>query len=158
MIVVIVGSQKFQFNRLLKKIDELIEKKIIKEEVFAQIGVSDYIPKYYEYIDYLPQVKLDEKIKACDIVISHAGTGSIIGAVKQEKKVIGIPRLQKYGEHVDDHQIQLINEFGKLGFIEPIYDIEELEKALKKVNKTKYKKYVSKNDAIIESINEFINN
>ena len=45
MIFITVGSQKFQFNRLLEQIDLLIENKIIKEEVFAQIGSSDYIPK-----------------------------------------------------------------------------------------------------------------
>ena len=53
MILISVGSQKFQFNRLLKKIDELIEKNIITDKVFAQIGVSDYIPKKYEYSDFL---------------------------------------------------------------------------------------------------------
>ena len=49
MIFVTTGSQKFQFNRLLQKIDLLIEEGMIREEVFAQIGVSDYQPKHYEY-------------------------------------------------------------------------------------------------------------
>ena len=51
MILITVGSQKFQFNRLLSKIDELIEKKVITDKVFAQIGVSDYKPKNYEFQD-----------------------------------------------------------------------------------------------------------
>ena len=55
MIFVTVGSQKFQFNRLLKEIDKLIQNGKIKEDVFAQIGVSDYKPKNYEYVDFMSQ-------------------------------------------------------------------------------------------------------
>lgn len=156
MILITVGSQKFQFNRLLKEIDNLIENKIIKEEVFAQIGVSDYKPKNYEYVDFLTQDEFSKKMDEADIIITHAGTGVIVNAVKKEKKVIGVPRLAKYEEHVDDHQIQLIDEFTSLGFIEPAYETEDIEKALKKVKKKKYNKYISNTDAIIDSIEEFI--
>lgn len=156
MILVTVGSQKFQFNRLLKKIDELIEKGTIKEKVFAQIGVSDYKPKNYQYVDFTTQDEFSKKIDEADIIITHAGTGVIVNAVKKGKKVIGVPRLAKYGEHVDDHQIQLIDEFKELNFIEPTYDIEYLEEALKNVKNKKYNKYVSNTDKIIESIEKFI--
>ena len=93
MIFVSVGSQKFQFNRLLKKIDELIENKIIKDKVFAQIGVSDYKPKNYEYIDFMTQDEFSKKIEECSLLITHGGTGVIVNAVKKEKKVIATPRL-----------------------------------------------------------------
>ena len=114
MIFVTVGSQKFQFNRLLQKIDELIDQKVITEEVFAQIGVSDYKPRNYEYTDFTTQEEFLKKIEECDLVITHAGTGVIVNSVKRGKKVIGTPRLEKYGEHVDDHQIQLIKELELL--------------------------------------------
>lgn len=156
MILVTVGSQKFQFNRLLKKIDELIEKRIIKEKVFAQVGVSDYKPKNYEYVDFMSQDEFNKKMDECDLLISHAGTGVIVNAVKKEKKVIATPRLAKFGEHVDDHQIQLIQQFDELNFIEPLYDIEELEEKLNIINEKKYKKYVSNTSEIIKSIDDFI--
>lgn len=156
MILITVGSQKFQFNRLLKEIDELIENKIIKEEVFAQIGVSDYKPKNYKYVDFMSQDEFSNKMDEADIIITHAGTGVIVNAVKKEKKVIGVPRLAKYEEHVDDHQIQLIDEFTSLGFIEPAYETEDIERALKNVKKKKYNKYISNTDAIIDSIEKFI--
>ena len=156
MILVTVGSQKFQFNRLLEKIDELIDKKVIKDKVFAQIGVSDYIPKNYEYKDFLSQDEFNKKIDECDMLITHAGTGVIVNAVKKEKKVIATPRLAKYGEHVDDHQIQLIKEFEELNFIEACYELNELEEKIKVIKKKKFDKYVSNTDAIIESIEKFI--
>lgn len=156
MIFVTVGSQKFQFNRLLKKIDELIEKKVINEEVFAQIGVSDYKPKNYDYKDYMTQDEFAQKLDGADIIITHAGTGVIVNSVKKGKKVIAIPRLKKYGEHVDDHQIQLIEQFDELQFIEPCYEMENLEKTLHAIENKKYNKYVSNTDTIIDSIKDFI--
>lgn len=156
MIFITVGSQKFQFNRLLKEVDELIEQKIINEPVFAQIGVSDYIPKNYEYADFMTQDEFNEKINDSDIVITHGGTGVIINALKRDKKVIAIPRLSKYNEHVDDHQIQLIDEFKQLNIIEPVYEISELKSALRTIKDKKYDKYVSNTNEIIKNIKKFI--
>ena len=142
MIFVTVGSQKFQFNRLLKKIDELVDKKVISDEVFAQVGVSDYKPINYDYIDFMTQEEFNKKIDKCSLLITHAGTGVIVNAVKKGKKIIATPRLAKYGEHVDDHQIQLIQQFDELNFIEPLYDLEEIERKIREVNIKSYKKYV----------------
>ena len=116
-IFVTLGSQKFQFNRLLKAIDELYEKKIITLDVFAQIGYSDYLPKNYRYKKFLDRDEFNNEMENADIVITHGGTGAIIGAVKKGKKVIAVPRLAKYGEHVDDHQLQLIEQFDDLNLI-----------------------------------------
>lgn len=156
MILVTVGSQKFQFNRLLEEIDKLIDKKIITDKVFAQIGVSDYKPKNYEYVDFMTQEEFNKKLDECNLLITHAGTGVIVNAVKKEKKVIAIPRLEKYGEHVDNHQIQLIKQFEELNFIEPCYELDDLEKKLNEIKKKKYKKYVSNTNTIIDSIKEYI--
>ena len=157
MIFVTVGSQKFQFNRLLETIDNLIDKKVIKDKVFAQIGVSDYKPKNYEYVDYMTQDEFNKKLKECDMLITHSGTGVIVNSVKLGKKVIGVPRLAKYGEHVDDHQVQLIKEFADLNFIEPAYEMEDLKNALQIVKKKEYNKYISNTDNIIKNIEKFIN-
>ncbi len=156
MIFVTVGSQKFQFNRLLKKIDELIESGDIKEEVFAQIGVSDYIPKNYTYKDFVTQDEFKEYMDKADLIITHAGTGAIVTALKKNKKVIAIPRLSEYGEHVDDHQIQLIDEFKEMNFIEPVYQIDELKLAIKNVREKTYNKYKSNTQKILDDIELFI--
>lgn len=156
MILVTVGSQKFQFNRLLKEIDKLIEEKVIKEEVFAQIGHSDYKPKHYKYVDFLSSEEFTKKIKESNLIITHAGTGVIINALKLNKKVIAIPRLSKYKEHVDNHQIQIINQFSSQNFIESVEDIKLLADTIEKIKNKKFKKYISSNEKIIETIIEFI--
>ena len=86
MIFITLGSQKFQFNRLLKAIDKLIEQGKIKEEVFAQIGYSDYQPINYNYKQFLDRDEFASMEGRADIVITHGGTGAIIGAVKKRKE------------------------------------------------------------------------
>lgn len=156
MIFITLGSQKFQFNRILKKIDELIEKDIIKEEVFAQIGYSDYRPINYKYEDFLDREKFSKLMESSTLVITHGGTGAIITAVKAGKKVIAVPRLAQYGEHVDDHQLQLLKQFDGMGIILPCYDIEELDKKIIKIEKIKLNPYISNTKVILEDIEKYI--
>ena len=143
MIFITLGSQKFQFNRLLKEIDRLIEQGKITEEVFAQTGYSDYKPKNYKYKNFLDRDQFNDVMSKCDKVITHGGTGAIINAVKKEKKVIAVPRLAKYGEHVDNHQLQIIEQFKEMNFVEGINEIEELlmqEEVPEVLNKASCKK------------------
>lgn len=86
MIFVTTGSQRFQFNRLLRKIDELIENNVITDTVYAQIGYSDYKPRHYAFREFMGRDEFEEKMSGCDTVITHGGTGVIIKAVKKGKK------------------------------------------------------------------------
>lgn len=156
MIFVTVGSQKFQFNRLLKKIDELIENKVINEEIFAQIGVSDYKPQNYKYKEFVTQDEFNKYLDEARLIITHAGTGVIVNAIKKGKKVIGIPRLSKFGEHVDDHQIQLLNEFANMNLIETCIDEKELKEKIQQIDNKEFKKYDSNNENFIKDIKEYI--
>ncbi|MFR7995421.1 MAG: PssE/Cps14G family polysaccharide biosynthesis glycosyltransferase [Clostridium sp.] len=156
MIFVTLGSQKFQFNRLLKEIDRLIESGSIKEKVFAQTGYSDYEPKYYEYKKFLDREDFSSIMESCDKVITHGGTGAIIGAIKKGKKVIAVPRLSMFGEHVDDHQLQIIKQFKEMNFSVGINEICELEKYLVDIDKLEFDSYISNTQNIINEIDKYI--
>lgn len=156
MIFITLGSQKFQFNRLLKAVDELVADGTITEPVFAQSGYSDYQPKHYEFKQFLDRDEFAERMGEADLVITHGGTGAIIGAVKKGKKVIAVPRLAKYGEHVDDHQLQLLKEFKQMDIICVCDDCSQLGHALEEVRHTEYQPFHSNTETIINSINGFI--
>lgn len=156
MIFVTLGSQKFQFNRLLKAIDELVENKQIKDDIFAQIGYSDYQPKNYKYKEFLDREEFKKSMGRSDIVITHGGTGAIVGAIKQGKKVIAVPRLAKYEEHVDDHQLQIIGQFTEMNLIKAVYDMTELQEAIHSIKEMKFKEYISNTLTIEESIEKYI--
>ena len=112
MIFVTVGSRNYPFDRLFKKLDELYENGTLTKEMFAQMGTSDYKPKYYEYKDFISQEEFLNKINDANIVVSHGASGSIMKALNAGKKVIAVTRLEKYGEHVNDHQIKNNKAFG----------------------------------------------
>lgn len=156
MIFVTLGSQKFQFNRLLKAIDELIAEGKITNEVFAQTGYSDYVPQHYRYKSFLDREEFAECEGKADIIVTHGGTGAIIGAIKKGKKVIAVPRKAMYGEHVDDHQMQLVGQFKELNLICDCEKVDELDKAIEYVKNAEFATYKSSTEAVVSSIEKFI--
>ncbi|MGX8702972.1 MAG: PssE/Cps14G family polysaccharide biosynthesis glycosyltransferase [bacterium] len=157
MIFVTVGSQKFQFDRLLRSIDEQIASGKIKEEIFAQIGFSTYKPKNYAFADFLDREDFGRWVRDSEIVITHGGTGAIVGTLKKGKKVIAVPRLAKFGEHVDDHQLQIIGQFGAHQMICACYEPEKLYEAIIKARQTGYVPYQSNTGKFIDNIRAYIN-
>lgn len=156
MIFVTVGSRSFQFNRLLEAIDIAVKNGEIKDEIFAQIGSSDYKPKNFNFKTYLNHDDFNEFIEKCDIVITHGGTGIIMNAIKKGKKVVAVPRLTKYKEVIDDHQLQLVREFEKMGIIIACYDCCKIGEAVQEVRKKSMVKYISNTKSIINSIEKFL--
>ncbi|HHT67297.1 MAG TPA: beta(1,3)galactosyltransferase EpsH [Erysipelotrichaceae bacterium] len=142
MIFVCCGTQMYQFDRLLIQLDILVENGIINEEIFAQIGTSNYIPKHYKFEKFISHDKFDELRRKASIIISHGGTGALIGASKLGKNIIAVPRLAKFGEHIDDHQLQIVDFLDKQGYIRSVVDIEKLgETIIEATNKPITKKY-----------------
>ena len=129
MILLSLGTQDFPFERLLKEVDRLIEQGIIQEEVFAQIGYNDYKPKHYKYKDFTDFQEFDALLEKCNLLITHGGTGTIIGGLKRSKKLIAIPRLKKHGEHVDDHQKEIIGYFSEMDLIIGIDEVVTARRA-----------------------------
>lgn len=128
-IFVTVGSRNYPFDRLFKKLDELCEEGVIQGEMFAQLGTSKYQPKHYGYKDFVSQDEFLEKVKWADIVVSHGASGSIMKALNEGKKVIAVTRLEKYGEHINDHQIQNNEAFAQNGYVLAVFEMDELGKA-----------------------------
>ncbi len=126
LIFVSTGSRKFQFDRLIKQVDYLAEQGLIEEKVFAQIAETTYIPKYIEYKRYLSPEEFSGIQENADLIITHAGTGALIGALKKGKQVIAVPRLFKYGEHSDDHQLQVAEALENEGYLRVVMDMDEL--------------------------------
>jgi len=131
LIFVSTGSRKFQFDRLLKELDVLVERGKIKDTIFAQIAESEYIPKNYKYKRYLSSEEFSKYQEEAVLIISHAGTGALISALKKGKQVIAVPRLAKYGEHSDDHQTQISGVLAEEGYLRQVIEMENLEKVIR---------------------------
>ena len=156
MIFVIVGSQKFQFNRLIIEVDRLKQEGILQDRVVAQIGACDYEPKHIEGKRFMDKEDFDAHIAACDLLITHAGEGSIMTGLLRQRKVIAVPRYERFGEHVSDHQLEIARALERQGCIVNVEDIHQLEGAIKDIDQRELVPYVSGNDNMIQSICSFI--
>lgn len=156
MILVTVGTNPFSFDRLLETMDELIEKKKIKEKVIMQIGYSSYKPKKAEWFKLANYTDMENLNKKARIVITHGGAGSILIALKFEKPVIAVPRLKKFNEHTDDHQIDLVKNLAKRKKVIDIFDTKNLYDAIVKAKKIK--KIKTTKNMLSKEVKKYIEN
>lgn len=156
MILVTLGTQNNSFHRLLEEVQKNIDNGNIKEEVIVQNGYTKFDSKQMKLIKEIPQDEFNKLIDQANLVITHGGVGSIITAITKGKKVIAIPRLKKYNEHVNDHQIEIIDSFNEKGYIIGIHSVEELGKALEEAENFKPQKYVKNTGNILKLVEDFI--
>lgn len=154
MIFVSTGSRKFQFDRLIKKLDEIAND--IQEPIFAQIAETTYLPQNYQYKRYLSPEEFSEYQERADLIISHAGTGALITALKKGKQVIAVPRLAKYGEHSDDHQLQVAGALSDEGYLRVVTEMDDLAKIIDESIKKPIQKKYDKPSNVVPIIEEYI--
>ena len=156
MIFVAVGTQKFQLNRLLKAVDDLVERGQLEGEVFAQVGHSDYRPQHYGYQDFLSKDDFQSCISRCDLLITHSGVATIIAGLKLGKKVVVVPRLAKFGEHVDDHQVQIAKSFSEKNLLLMCQEEADLADTIKRAGTHTFAPYVSQRELVAKTIREYL--
>jgi len=113
LILVLCGTQMQDFSRMIRVVENLAD----NNQVVVQAGHTKYKSPKMEIFDFIPSDKMKELYKNADYIITHAGAGSMFQAIKTNKKTLVFPRLQKYGEHVDDHQLQLSQKLEDLGYL-----------------------------------------
>lgn len=152
MILVTLGTQLQPFTRLL----DAIENSNIEEEIIVQAGLTKYESKKMKIFDFVSYEEMDKLVQNARVIITHGGTGSIVEPLKKGKVIIGCARLKKYGEHVDDHQTELIGIFSEEGHILEYKDGDNLDEILDKAKEFKPKKYISNTPNFIQLLKEKI--
>lgn len=131
MIFVTVGTHEQPFNRLVKKVDELVANGDIKEKVIVQTGFSTYVPQNCEAHKMMSFDDMQTALKKARIVITHGGPSSFIEALQFGKVPIVVPRQEKFHEHVNNHQVEFTELIAKrMNNIIPVYNIDNLKKII----------------------------
>lgn len=155
-IFVTIGNDKHRFNRLIDKvveIDEANDQFLFK----IQYGHTKPKSKSKNYKDFISKEQFTHEIIESDLVISHAGAGTLVQVVNTGKKPIVVPRLFKFNEHLNDHQLEIANEFEKSKYCDIILDIDKLEEKIINSNKLIGIKIKSSLNSLINSIKNDIN-
>ncbi len=124
MILATIGTQA-PFDRFVKMLDELCEG--MDEEVIVQTIKSEYVPKNVKCVDFLPPDVFAQYFNKARMVIAHAGMGTILSALKQDKPIIVVPRLASLKEHRNDHQMATAMRMNELGYVYVAYDKKQLK-------------------------------
>lgn len=110
MIFVTVGTHEQPFDRLIKAIDDLKADGTLTEEVIIQTGFSTYIPEHCKWQKLFPYKKMVQLVSEARIVVTHGGPSSFIMPIQINKVPVVVPRMQRFGEHVNDHQVIFCRE------------------------------------------------
>lgn len=129
MIFVTVGNMD-PFDRLIKSMDAWVASQSSPVEILAQIGTGSYLPQNLKYVDFLTPSQYREMFEQADLVVSHAGMGSIITALESYKPMIIMPKLASLGEQRNEHQMATAKRFKRSALIQVAYDVDELYQKL----------------------------
>jgi UDP-N-acetylglucosamine transferase subunit ALG13 len=128
MIFVTVGTQ-LPFDRLIKAIDE-IAPSLKDKNIVAQVFGMKYQPKHIKTLDYIAPADFKGYIDAADLIISHAGTGTILSVAQLEKPLIVFPRLGKLKETRNDHQLATCRKMEEISLLQVAYDEKQLKEKI----------------------------
>ena len=151
-----LGTQKFPFNRLIKALNALVEKGVFKpEEIVMQSSIYEIEPKFTHY-ELIPASQFEELIEKAELVITHSGVNSIISCMKRMKPLVIVPRLKQYGEHVDNHQVEIAQLMKQKFDVIVVEDMKDLEGAIKEAKNHVYKQWVSHNSELVRAIKDIV--
>ncbi|MCF0124293.1 MAG: hypothetical protein HUJ68_00775 [Clostridia bacterium] len=131
MIFVTLGTQDKTFPRLIQAVERQVELGNIKEEVIVQSGSTNYESDKIKIINFMSKEEHSKNLKDADLIITHAGAGTIIEALEMNKVVIAGARKKEFGEHVNNHQEQLLENFSQAGYVLALNDFNKLDEVIK---------------------------
>lgn len=156
MIFLTTGTYPLPFDRIIRMTEKALERNLITDTIIAQTGHCKYIPRKMNHFATIDKIDFDKYMRQADFIISHAGVGSIVGALELKKPILVVPRLKVFNEHVNDHQLFTAKKFEELGHVLAAYSEDDFFKMLCKVRQFKPNARKSKVDLVSKCIGQFI--
>jgi UDP-N-acetylglucosamine transferase subunit ALG13 len=117
MIFVVLGTWEMPFTRPLVEIDAAIREGQLPPPVVVQSGKTQFVSPQMKIVPFFDAEELDRMYEEASLIICQAGVGSIMHGLRKHRKVIAIARLAKFDEHIDDHQLEILEVFSKSGAV-----------------------------------------
>lgn len=159
MIFVTVGNDFRPFDRLIKKMDEIAP--LFPGPIVIQTGCSGYPVQNATHFDFVPFDTALEYIKNSQLVVSHAGIGTIILCKEYGIPILIFPRKKKYGEHMNDHQLEIAGALERRGDenVYVVYEEDQLKERILSVSRTALKPSPALNagkNNLVRAIRQFL--
>ena len=152
MIFVALGTQDKSFKRLL----EIAEQLNTNDRIVCQTGYTKYNSDKLEMHEYFDMGEYVERIKEADVVLCHGGVGTMLNCLSLNKKIIVVPRLKKYDEHQNDHQLQVARIFNEKGHVLLYEEGDDINDLYLKAKDFKPKPFVSNNANFVSKLKDYL--
>jgi len=131
VVFVTVGTATQRFPRLLRAVDEQAGAGLFAgEPVLMQTGFTrDFVPQHAEWKPFWSRPEFDRVIREANLIVTHGGA-TILELVRLGKVPVVMPRRKKYREHVNDHQVELVERLAAEGRVVPAWEPEDLPAAV----------------------------
>lgn len=156
MILVVLGTNDKPFTRLLEAVEQAKKDGVIQDEIIVQAGFTKYESDCMKIIDYVDREQFADYLSKADLLIVHGGAGTIMTGLRQGKKILAAARLSQYGEHVNDHQIQLLEAFESKGYLIYMRDLAKIKDYLEEAKTFVPNPYESQRDHMVSMIEDWI--
>lgn len=115
-IFVTVGTE-LPFDRLIRTVDAWAERTGRGSLVFAQIGSSAFEPKHIRWAPHVDNQVFRRLFAEADLIVAHAGMGTVIAALEEQRPLVVVPRRAALGEHRNDHQLATVAHLSERGLV-----------------------------------------
>jgi UDP-N-acetylglucosamine transferase subunit ALG13 len=156
MIFVVLGTWEMPFTRPLVQIEDAVRQGLIREPVVVQSGRTAYDSSVLKLVPFFGKEELEQMYEEATLVICQAGVGSIMLGLRKQKKVISIARLSKFKEHIDDHQLEILDVFTKSGAVLPWNGAGDLPDVLRRSQNFVSAGYAFSDEKISRSILDYL--
>ncbi|GAA4329041.1 glycosyltransferase [Flaviaesturariibacter amylovorans] len=127
-IFITIGSQE-PFDRLLRIADNLAPE-FPGVSFVAQTTKGGFAAKHIHILDFIPPAQFRKYIEEADLIVSHAGIGTMLKVLELEKPLIVFPRKAAFRETRDDHQVATMHAFVRQGYVAGAETAEEFRSAI----------------------------
>ena len=157
MILVTTGFHNVPFDRLVEWVDQIAQTGQFPESFFIQKGSSAVECEACESVDFLEMETMEQYMAECKAVITHGGTGSVMTALMSGKKPIVVPRLERYGEVCNDHQLEIAQVFAEKGWVYPATNKEEIAEHLsREIGSGRRHEYLRNNERLLSIVSSYL--
>lgn len=128
MIFMTVGTI-LPFDRLARALDDWALAQESPPKIVAQVGElrsDSYRPRGFEWVERVSPTDFRKHVTAAELVVTHAGIGTIVTALTQATPVLMMPRIAAFGEHVNDHQLETVKRFADMPGVRLARQAEDL--------------------------------
>ena len=132
-IFVTVGAQ-IPFDRLVVAVAKWAASNLGKHEIFAQVGEGGCRPRNIQSVDLLEPSGFKARVLWADVLVAHAGMGSILTALQFGKPILVMPRKGSLQETRNDHQVATAIRWREMGKIAVAMDENEMPDQLNRLS------------------------